>query len=310
MAITVSSTQVLSLDSGKRVPLDRFWTGMTTLGRQEPNEVPDTTGLGSLTARAATLPASVRHRLLSNAGVAESQLSDEQPVKDTDWGFAAKLPVVQTLLQPTAEQSCQSDNNAGPLESGYLASLRESRTFNCPDCVDAMAEAFGITAAVNQLRGSVASCQLSSESLQATEDKRQLLKSQLRLAWSGEAVKQGVAHAKKAEYDTALGCYKKALELDRRNVDAWVARGAAYANQHAFPKAISDFQTALEIEPGHVNASKYLRVTEQHMVQLGIPVFSSALPWTSEPHRSAEMSMATHPPQPQPPQETGKFIPT
>lgn len=37
----------------------------------------------------------------------------------------------------------------------------------------------------------------------------------------------------------------QALELDRRNVDAWVARGAAYANQHAFPKAISDFQTAL-----------------------------------------------------------------
>lgn len=36
--------------------------------------------------------------------------------------------------------------------AGYLASLRESRTFNCPDCVDAMAEAFGITAAVNQLR--------------------------------------------------------------------------------------------------------------------------------------------------------------
>lgn len=59
------------------------------------------------------------------------------------------------------------------------------------------------------LQGSVASCQLSSDSLQATEDKRQLLKSQLRLAWSGEAVKQGVAHAKKAEYDTALGCYKK-----------------------------------------------------------------------------------------------------
>ncbi|KAL3154385.1 hypothetical protein ABBQ32_013861 [Trebouxia sp. C0010 RCD-2024] len=175
-----------------------------------------------------------------------------------------------------------------------------------------MAEAFGITAAVNQLRGSVASCQLSSDSLQATEDKRQLLKSQLRLAWSGEAVKQGVAHAKKAEYDTALGCYKKALELDARNVDAWVARGAAYANQHAFPKAISDFQTALEIEPGHVNASKYLRVTEQHMVQLGIPVFSSALPpvsslqWNSQPYTSAEMSMATQPPPPQPPQGTDR----
>lgn len=71
-----------------------------------------------------------------------------------------------------------------------------------------------------------------------------------------------------------------------------------------------------EIEPGHVNASKYLRVTEQHMVQLGIPVFSSALPpvsslqWNSQPYTSAEMSMATQPPPPQPPQGTGKPIPT
>lgn len=59
------------------------------------------------------------------------------------------------------------------------------------------------------LQGSIVNCQLSDASQQECEDKRQFLKSQLRLAWSGEAVKQGVAHAKKAEYDTALGCYKK-----------------------------------------------------------------------------------------------------
>ena len=59
------------------------------------------------------------------------------------------------------------------------------------------------------LQGSIVNCQLSNDSQQETEDKRQFLKSQLRSAWSGEAVKQGVAHAKKAEYDTALGCYKK-----------------------------------------------------------------------------------------------------
>lgn len=41
----------------------------------------------------------------------------------------------------------------------------------------------------------------------------------------------------------------QALDLNRRNVDAWVARGAAYANQHAFPRAISDLQTALG-QPG------------------------------------------------------------
>ena len=136
----------------------------------------------------------------------------------------------------------------------------------------------------------------------------------------------------------------QALDLDRRNVDAWVARGAAYANQHAFPKAISDFQTALgalqshahvsicsllvsfcaeyptallfggcaqtdlstafhaEIEPDHVNASKYLRATEQHMVQLGIPTGASLQAqqsrrtWnTAEPaadHAAADTSMS------------------
>lgn len=35
---------------------------------------------------------------------------------------------------------------------------------------------------------------------------------------------------------------------------------------------------AAEIEPGHANASKYLRATEQHMVQLGIPVGSPVQP--------------------------------
>ena len=59
------------------------------------------------------------------------------------------------------------------------------------------------------LQGSIVNCQLSDASQEECEDKRQFLKSQLRLAWSGEAVKQGVAHAKKAEYDMALGCYKK-----------------------------------------------------------------------------------------------------
>ncbi len=38
------------------------------------------------------------------------------------------------------------------LDAAYLAALHESRTFNCPDCVDAMAEAYGVTAAVSQLR--------------------------------------------------------------------------------------------------------------------------------------------------------------
>ncbi|DBB07868.1 TPA: hypothetical protein ACH3X3_009268 [Trebouxia sp. C0006] len=226
-------------------------------------------------ARVAALHASTRQRLFSNAGCDPAGPLHEQPVRYTDWGFATRLPDLKQLLQDFASQSNDAAANNASTATAYLAALHESRTFNCPDCVDAMAEAYGVTSAVNQLRGSALHSRLDSESQQATQDSRQLLKAQLKLGWSSEAVKQGVAHAKKGEYDAALGCYKKALDLDRRNVDAWVARGAAYANQHAFPKAVSDFQTALEIEPGHVNASKYLRVTEQHMTQLGLPIAAS-----------------------------------
>ena len=43
----------------------------------------------------------------------------------------------------------------------------------------------------------------------------------------------------------ALQTYDRALELDRGNVDAHVARGAAFANQRNFSRAIADFETAL-----------------------------------------------------------------
>lgn len=274
---------------------------MSTLPADVDPQAPAST---SLSARVAALHASTRQRLLTNAGFYEADTLNQQPIKDTDWGFASRLPDLGQLLEQ-ASQHAIDPSSSNPLPgAGYLAALHESRTFSCPDCVDAMAEAYGVSAAVHQLRGSVIRCQLDEESQRATEDARQLLKSQLRLGWSSEAVKQGVAHAKKGEYDAALGCYKKALDLDRRNVDAWVARGAAYANQHAFPKAVADFQTALEIEPGHVNASKYLRVTEQHMTQLGLPVphvphpqqpLAATNPWAVQQHQAAEHSVPVQP---------------
>lgn len=144
------------------------------------------------------------------------------------------------------------------------------------------------------VQGSAIADQLSNKRQEVVEDQRQLIKTQIRVGWSAEAVKQGITHAKKGDNDSAISCYKKvrshsaalqycimqagsackqhtslpssfflsavppklvawtvtqhslqALDLNRRNVDAWVARGAAYANQHAFPKAISDLQTAL-----------------------------------------------------------------
>jgi tetratricopeptide (TPR) repeat protein len=47
------------------------------------------------------------------------------------------------------------------------------------------------------------------------------------------------------DYEGAHRSYARALELDRRIVDAWVARGAAYANQRHYQRAEADFEAAL-----------------------------------------------------------------
>ena len=43
----------------------------------------------------------------------------------------------------------------------------------------------------------------------------------------------------------ARRCYERALDLDPRNADAWVARGAAFANQQQLGRAAEDFTMAL-----------------------------------------------------------------
>ena len=51
-------------------------------------------------------------------GVSEAQFSSEQPVKDTDWGFATKLPAVPIPVFETSNRTCQVNNNVHQHESG------------------------------------------------------------------------------------------------------------------------------------------------------------------------------------------------
>lgn len=57
-----------------------------------------------------------------------------------------------------------------------------------------------------------------------------------------------------------------ALNIDPRNVEGLVARGALYANNGSFKKAVEDFETALKLNPNHANARKYMGET---LVALG-----------------------------------------
>jgi tetratricopeptide (TPR) repeat protein len=57
-----------------------------------------------------------------------------------------------------------------------------------------------------------------------------------------------------------MECYDKALTLNPCNCDAYVARGAARANQRQFEGALQDFRAALGFDPNNANAAKYLQV--------------------------------------------------
>ncbi|KAH9514682.1 Tetratricopeptide repeat protein 14 [Bulinus truncatus] len=72
---------------------------------------------------------------------------------------------------------------------------------------------------------------------------------------------QGVDMFKQGKYLEAMQHLNRALQIDKENVEALVARGALYANQEHFSHAIKDFQEALEINPKHGNAKTYLTET-------------------------------------------------
>jgi len=79
--------------------------------------------------------------------------------------------------------------------------------------------------------------------------------------WAIQSVSDGIKYFKAAQHSEAFLCLNKALTIDSLNVEAYVARGALYANLSRFQKAIEDLKTALKINSKHVNGRKYLGET-------------------------------------------------
>lgn len=85
------------------------------------------------------------------------------------------------------------------------------------------------------------------------------------VTWAQESVQYGVSRAKAGQYAEALEAYGKALDLCPRNVDAWVGRGAAFANQNRLKEAVAEFERAVAIDPEHRNALAYREATLQKL---------------------------------------------
>ena len=76
------------------------------------------------------------------------------------------------------------------------------------------------------------------------------------------SVVQGVEMVKQGKQLEAIQHLNMALKIDPTHSEALVARGAVYANNACYLKAIEDFETALESNPKHHNAKKYLVETK------------------------------------------------
>jgi tetratricopeptide (TPR) repeat protein len=69
---------------------------------------------------------------------------------------------------------------------------------------------------------------------------------------------QGILARNARDLDGALELLKKAVEVNPKNVDAWMEIGGIYFDKRLFEKEISAFQKAVEADPKNYDAHSYL----------------------------------------------------
>ncbi|XP_003794320.1 tetratricopeptide repeat protein 14 [Otolemur garnettii] len=142
--------------------------------------------------------------------------------------------------------------NSNSLES-YENMMQSSLGFANPGVVEFLLEKLGIDESnpPSLMRG------LQSKNF-SEDDFASALRKKQSASWALKCVKIGVDYFKVGRHVDAMNEYNKALEIDKQNVEALVARGALYATKGSLNKAIEDFELALENCPTHRNARKYL----------------------------------------------------
>lgn len=133
----------------------------------------------------------------------------------------------------------------------YENILEASPGFKNPNSIDCLFEKVGLNAStiytnMSGLNGKFPAEEYGSELRQVQASK-----------WAFRSVAEGIEHFKLGRHTEAFQCLNKALNIDPRNVEGLVARGALFANSGSFKKAVDDFDNALKLNPGHANARRY-----------------------------------------------------
>lgn len=147
-----------------------------------------------------------------------------------------------------------------PPEPGqYDQALKKSSAFLNPSSVNEMAGALGLPITGGSL------CPTLNRVIQEGELATGIRKKQ-NSNWAFNHVASGIRHFKAGNNIEAFQCLNQALKIDAKNVEGLVARGALYANNGSLDRAVKDFEEALEVNPTHKNATKYIAET---LVALG-----------------------------------------
>jgi tetratricopeptide (TPR) repeat protein len=101
----------------------------------------------------------------------------------------------------------------------------------------------------------------------------------LSLSIINENIKKGKYFSHLKEYDKALNCMEKALELDSRNVYAWINKGTILYSLKEYDKALNCMEKALELDSRNVYAwiNKGVLISTHGEFYEGIEYFDKAL---------------------------------
>ena len=80
-----------------------------------------------------------------------------------------------------------------------------------------------------------------------------------------QRIKDGWSFISKKDYTSALECFNEAIQLDGRNSNAYIGRGAVYHYKQDYDRAIDDYSHAISIDPKNSNAYSNRAITYEYM---------------------------------------------